>query len=405
MSYATAYEGKKLAIMSSALNMVLTAVKFLLYIFTGSAALLAETVHSLTDVLGSLLVAGGIYLSEKKSEKFPWGLYKVESIAAVLSSGLIFLAAYGIAKMILKPVASLTNLDVGLVAVLLMALPNLFFYKYESKIAKAMNSPALMADAENWKMDTASLIVVGVGIIGAKFSYQVMDRIAAIVVLIAVVKSGYGILRNSMKSLLDASVDKGTLKKIEEVIRGFPVVREIAEVNARNSGRYIFVSVILRLSVKRLKDAHGIADDIERKIKENVPFVERVIIHYEPEKKDYTRHAVPLADRDGSVSEHFSSAPFIALWDQGPDGAVLSQDIIENPFRSLEKRKGISLAAILTEKGVDILYTKKSFEGKGPEYVLADAGIEVRRADKESLTKLMKEQDGKNNSRSNSGGA
>ena len=312
MRDTSAYEGKKLAIMSSALNMLLTAVKFLLYIFTGSAALLAEAIHSLTDVLGSLLVAGGIYLSEKKSEKFPWGLYKVESIAAALSSGLIFFAAFGIAKMIAKPVASLANLDIGLSAVFLMVLPNLFFYKYESKTAKTMNSPALMADAENWKMDTASLIVVGVGIIGAKFSYQAMDRIAAIVVLIAVVKSGYGILRNSVKSLLDASVDKGTLKKIEEIIRGFPVVRDIAEVNARRSGRYIFVSAILGLSVKRLKDAHEIADDPQRKIRENISFVERVIIHYEPEKKDYTRHAVPLADRDGSVSEHFSSAQFLS---------------------------------------------------------------------------------------------
>jgi divalent metal cation (Fe/Co/Zn/Cd) transporter len=74
MSDAIVYEGKKLAIMSSALNMVFTEVKFLLYLFT-SATLLAEAIHSLTDVLGSILVAGGIYLSEKKSEQFPYGLY------------------------------------------------------------------------------------------------------------------------------------------------------------------------------------------------------------------------------------------------------------------------------------------------------------------------------------------
>ncbi len=342
--------------------------------------------------------SGGIYFSEKKPEKFPWGLYKVESIAAALSSGLIFFAAFGIAKMIAKPVASLANLDIGLSAVFLMVLPDLFFYKYESKTAKTMNSPALMADAENWKMDTASLIVLGF-----------RDNRREVFI------SGYGNdsghscfysrrkvgIRNSPEfheESSEASVEKGTLKKIEEIIRGFPVVRDIAEVNARNSGRYIFVSAILGLSVKRLKDAHEIADNIERKIRENISFVERVIIHYEPEKKDYTRHAVPLADRDGSVSEHFSSAPFIALWDQGPDGAILSQDVIENPFRSQEKRKGISLAAFLAEKDIDILYIKKSFEGKGPEYVLADAGIEVRRVDRESLTKLMKIDDSKNNS-------
>ncbi|MGB9636355.1 MAG: hypothetical protein ACPL1Y_03795 [Thermoplasmata archaeon] len=62
-------------------------------------------------------MAGGIYLSEKKSEQSPYGIYKGESIAAAHSLGLIFLAAYGTAKMIVKPVASLTNLDVGLLAV------------------------------------------------------------------------------------------------------------------------------------------------------------------------------------------------------------------------------------------------------------------------------------------------
>lgn len=55
---------------------------------------------------------------------------------------------------------------------------------------------------------------------------------------------------------------------------------------------------------------------------------------------------MPLADRDDAVSEHFSSAPFIAVWDKGPDGAVISQEILYIPFRTMEKRKGISLATL-----------------------------------------------------------
>ncbi|MDA8422196.1 MAG: cation transporter, partial [Nitrospiraceae bacterium] len=143
-----------------------------------------------------------------------WGLYKIENFVAIISSGLIFLTAYEIAKMIFMPVAELKNLDIGMAVVFLMALPNLVFYKYESRIAKAINSPSLTADAENWKMDTVSLVVVGVGITGARFSYHVMDRIAAVLVLLAVIKSGYGIPKASMKSLLDASVDKPRMVKI-----------------------------------------------------------------------------------------------------------------------------------------------------------------------------------------------
>jgi predicted Fe-Mo cluster-binding NifX family protein len=67
---------------------------------------------------------------------------------------------------------------------------------------------------------------------------------------------------------------------------------------------------------------------------------------------------------------------------------VLSQETIENPFSGLEKGKGIKLAELIVEQGVDILYTKELFEGKGPEYVLSDAGVEVRPADMKILKDL-----------------
>jgi divalent metal cation (Fe/Co/Zn/Cd) transporter len=65
------HKGRRLAALSLGLNTFLTAAKFLLYHFTNSSALPAETVHSFTDIIGSLLVIGGIYISEKKSEQFP----------------------------------------------------------------------------------------------------------------------------------------------------------------------------------------------------------------------------------------------------------------------------------------------------------------------------------------------
>ena len=94
------YAGKGIAIMSLGLNAILTSAQFVLYLFTKSAAILAGAVHSLTDVMGILLVIIGMYLSEKKSEKFPWGLYKIENLASVFVGVLIFLSAYEIGKMV-----------------------------------------------------------------------------------------------------------------------------------------------------------------------------------------------------------------------------------------------------------------------------------------------------------------
>jgi cation diffusion facilitator family transporter len=377
------------AVLSLGLNSLLTTAKFILYPLTGSSAIFAEAVHSLTDVVGSLIVIGGLYLSEKRSEQFPWGLYKIENFVALILSGLIFFTAFEIAKLAFMPVTQLKNLDIGMVAIFIMALPNLVFYKYESRIAKALNSPSLMADAKDWKMDALSMIVVGAGVMGARFAYPVMDRMAAVLVLLTVIRSGYRILKGSVKSLLDASVDNPTLDRMRSVIQGFGQVKEIVKLTARNSGRFIFVTVVLKLAAKRLHEAHIIVSAIEREIKDRIPFVDRVIIHYEPVEKSYLRYAAPLSNRVGEISEHFAKAPFIALWDKRLDGTVSTPEVLENPFLDLEKGKGILLAEMLVERGTDILYTKEDFKGKGPKHVLSEADVEVRKTDLKALDEMI----------------
>jgi predicted Fe-Mo cluster-binding NifX family protein len=68
---------------------------------------------------------------------------------------------------------------------------------------------------------------------------------------------------------------------------------------------------------------------------------------------------------------------------------IVSQDILVNPFLELEKGKGIKLAEFLIIKKIDVLYAKELFEGKGPEYVFSDAGVEIRRTNQQNLTSLL----------------
>jgi cation diffusion facilitator family transporter len=384
-------KGVKLAVFSLALNGLMTFSKYLLYLFTGSTAILAETVHSLTDVVGTFLVLGGIHLAGKKSPQFPWGLYKAENLAALLSAGFIFLSAYEIGLAIFHPQPhDLRNLDGTLVALLCMSVPIVLFARFERRKAQELNSPSLLADAENWRTDLAPLAIVIVGLVGARFSYFLIDRIAAFVILLLVLKAGYEIARDAVRSLLDASADSNTLEEMKDILKGFPEVAKVVSLKARNSGRYIFADAEVNLTVKRLKVAHGLAERIEQSIRERLPFVEKVTVHYEPEIKERLRYAVMLANRDGEISAHFGAAPFLALWDkQEIDGVILFREIVDNPFAGLEKGKGIRLAEFLVGKEVDIIYTKENFAGKGPAYVFADAEIEVRPADVTTLDELV----------------
>jgi cation diffusion facilitator family transporter len=383
-------DGKRTAAYSTALNLSLTAAKGILALYSGSTAVLSEAVHSLTDVFGALSVWAGITLSKKKSPGFPWGLYKAENIASGVSAIFIFLMAYEIAKGIfVEKARDLRHIDLSIGALILMAVPVYLFARYEKKKARQLNSPSLMADSKHWLSDLAPIGVAAAGLaVSGVFSHA--DKIAALVVIIFVLRSGYGIMKDSVKSLLDASVDAETLDKLRTVVSGFREVEQIIAVNARNSGRFIFVYLDLRLSVKKLKDAYGVVARIEESVRRDIPFIERVIVRYGPIEKGYMRYAVPLSDRTGNVSEHFGSAPFIACWNiDVSSGKVLTQEIIENPFSGLEKGKGIKLAELIVEQGVDIVYTKELFDGKGPEYVLSDAGAEVRLTDMKTLRELV----------------
>lgn len=87
---------------------------------------------------------------------------------------------------------------------------------------------------------------------------------------------------------------------------------------------------------------------------------------------------------------HFGAAPFVALWDKRiTDGAVLYREILENPFVAMNKGKGIKLAEYLVGKGVDVLYSRENFNGKGPEYVLSDAEIDVKTIGSDTLQNLV----------------
>ncbi|MDR4507631.1 MAG: hypothetical protein MRJ65_05235 [Candidatus Brocadiaceae bacterium] len=89
-----------------------------------------------------------------------------------------------------------------------------------------------------------------------------------------------------MKSFLDASVDRATLDHIRNIVKEFSEVKEIVSLQARNSGKFVCINLDLSLSLTHLKAAHEVANNIEKKIRHHIPFVERVIIHYEPGKCD-----------------------------------------------------------------------------------------------------------------------
>jgi predicted Fe-Mo cluster-binding NifX family protein len=219
-----------------------------------------------------------------------------------------------------------------------------------------------------------------------------VDRVAAIIVAILIMKAGWGILVNGMRVLLDASIDVGTLDTIRSTILHDPAVVEVRKIRGRNSGRYVFVEADITLRTSGYERAHLISQRIEREIKGAVPNVDHTVLHYEPPDTKKVRYLVALADHGGSISNHFGEAPYFAIVDiDRASGKLDRTEVIANPHQQVVKGKGITVANFLVTLKPDIIVTREDLTGKGPGYVFADAGIETEQTDADNLGKIIQQ--------------
>ncbi|MCF6205650.1 MAG: cation diffusion facilitator family transporter [Sulfurovum sp.] len=275
-------EKKNISLYSVGINLFLSLIKVAGGMVSGSAALVADGVHSLSDLAASLSVYVGIVISNKKSELFPQGLYKVENLVALVSAFAIFFAGYEIAKDVLFEEATpITNLTVALVVLGITVLTTFLYSRWEKKKAIELNSPSLLADAEHIKTDFYTALVVLVGVLGQYFGYPMIEKLAVVIVVYFIFHSGFEILKDAIKVLLDASLDYETIDQIRKILEKEPEIKKINAIAGRNAGSFKFVRLDLQLHTDSLKEAHTVAHQIEDKIKANMPFVEKVVIHYQ----------------------------------------------------------------------------------------------------------------------------
>jgi cation diffusion facilitator family transporter len=370
----------KIALFSTLLNILVAGTKGILAWVSGSSALLADTIHGFSDTFASVLVLVGIWLSKRKSKAFPWGLYKVENFVALVSAGLIFFAGYEIVHYVFKAEKTLilSHFYSSLFGLLATILAIAIFSRFEAKEAKTLNSPSLRADASHWYSDIASTALVLLALLGSRVGYPILDRLAALIMVGFIAKVGWDILKDSMKTLLDASVDPNTLHRIRDMIVRFPQVKKIKSLQARNSGRFVFVRTELIFGIKKFSQAHQVSEEIEKAILKEIPQVDKVTIHYEPVKKDFLIYALPMEEDKQKVSDHFGDAPYFYLLRINTEGHMVQEEkILRNPYLKEEKGKGIKVSEWLLQNGVDTVYTRKTFDGKGPFYVFSNADVEV----------------------------
>ena len=363
---------------SIGINILLGLLNLIISIASGSLAVAAEMTHNLVDLAASAAVLIGLKISRRQSNAFPYGLYKVENIVSTGIAGLIFFTGYEIVHEAVFATARITTVSLWMLAgILLSAIIPLAFSYFELKASTKANSPSLAAEAQEYRTHVFSSGVVFAALVGQLFGLR-LDRWAALLVVVFIVRTGWGLLRDGMSVLLDASIDASTLAQVREIIQNDPAVVQVKTLVGCNSGRYRFLEAELGLRVNDLQKAHAISQRLEHTIKEIVPHVERVLIHYEPIVPTHLRYAFPLAAPDGKLSKHFGEAPYMALITlRLQDGTIEKREVMTNPYCQEIKAKGIKVAEWLVSQKVDRIFIKEGLQGKGPEYVFANAGVQM----------------------------
>jgi len=389
---------ERTAILSTLANIFLSVIKLAAGLLFSSIALIADAIHSFTDIIGSLAVFFGIKFSTIKSKRFPYGLYKLENLISLFVSLLIFYAAFEIASDALVSLHSakqITSIWPSLVAffsfIVVFALA-----KYKEKIGKAENSPSMIAEAKHSLGDAASSLAVVAGVTLSFLGMPYFDPIVGFAVALLVFKSGAEILLDSVKVLLDASLDYATMRKIEELASKQKNVR-VKEIIARNSGRFVFVELKLETNLKDLKAVSRLQKECEEKIKKEIPKIDRITIEIEYKKKPVLCYAVPLESNSlkSRIAQEFGLAKYFGLFKADTKKRkVIEYSIIENPNWNAKHRRGILAAELLAEHNVDVLLNKGALHKGGAYYALQDSFIEIKKTKAKSFEELLKKYGG-----------
>jgi len=381
-------KGARAAKRSTYMTIMLTGIKAAVGLMSGSIALLADAVHSVSDVFTSLAVWLGMKLSQRRpSERFSYGFYRVETLAflvvsiVVAFSGIqVFLVSF---NRILNPSpVALASATLSVAAV--SALVSYLLYRYKSKIGDETNSQALQGEAKHSLVDISSSALVFVGILVHYFGISWAEGIAGLLIGLLTIRLGFGMGRDAILVLLDACLKPELISQMKKIAAEVNGVRGVHEIKVRRSGPFIFAEMHVEVDrTMRMDEADVISRAIEERIRDSIGEVDSVMLHVEPSKKDVQRIAISVEQDkglDSMVSQHFGKSPYFILIDLHKDSPQ-SWFVIENPGAGIERKRGIEAAHLLAHHKADVLFAKEV--GEGPYHVLRDSSIEILALDNE----------------------
>ena len=273
----------------AAVNLVLAILKIVVGLVGNSAALVADGVHSLSDLVSDwLVILASKHGAQPADEDHPYGHARIETAATVVLGLMLMMVAIGIAWNAVERSLAQDELLPPTVLAIVIAILSLaskeWLYQYTMKAARSIKSKLLEANAWHHRSDAISSFVVLIGIAGAMAGYTVLDAIAAFIVALMIAHIAWELISNSVKELIDTAVDDETQKQIIRLISETDGVHSLHMLRTRMMGANILVDAHIQVSPRlSVSEGHQIAETVEYKLKHRVGNVQDVTIHIDPE--------------------------------------------------------------------------------------------------------------------------
>ncbi|MDY6969178.1 MAG: cation diffusion facilitator family transporter [Spirochaetota bacterium] len=277
-------------------HLILTAFKLFAGLAGNSAAMIADSIHSLSDFATDIFILISFKIVKKPPDKsHKYGHGKFETLTTTIIGVVLLIIGFGILYsngkdiyliIIFQRMIDSPNI-IALVAALLSIIANELLYRYTNVIGNQIQSQAVIANAWHHRSDAFSSIGTFIGIGGAILlgaGWRILDPIAAVIVSIFIIKVAYNIACGGIKELLEESLDENTENNILTIINSVNEVKYPHELRTRRMSNKIIIDVHIKVDNSlNIVEAHNINNKIEKKIKAKYGNNTIINIHTEPE--------------------------------------------------------------------------------------------------------------------------
>jgi len=282
-------EIRTITLWGSLVNILLMAVKFVTGFLFKSTALVADGIHSLSDLVTDFIVLISSRISNRPADfNHPYGHRRFETLSAQLIAMILMLVGLGLIRSAILSLIRQEQRYPGFV-VLIVAFISIilkeFLFRVTRKVSSKVNSAALYANAWHHRTDALSSIAVFGGGIASLLGWGYADQVAAIAVAVMIFAVGWKIFYDGLVELTEHSADKSSIKKIEAIFQKNKEIAGWHALRTRKVGGDLFVDVHVQVDPSLTVTAgHDIASRIQRDVEQQLDRPVNVLVHIEPDE-------------------------------------------------------------------------------------------------------------------------